>query len=108
MEKTMDDWLYDTKELLTEFAHDLAAPGSETRALRTRMAYPGPEVEPGDLVVFEVGASRSDGDSWFVVKSWHDGTERYSITQTPSQREEVRGRVLFVVRQWEEPADEES
>ncbi len=104
----MTERSWDVMEVVREFAHDLAQPGHETRAVRMKTAHPGPEVESGDLVVFEAGRFACREKPWLVVKTGRDGTTGYSFTRSPSQCDDVRGRVLFVVRQRREASGKKS
>ncbi len=84
--------------LLKEFARGLVAPGCEPRALVVREPVPDLELEPGDLVIFETGRIWPEGGTWLVVRRWQNGQYQFSFTRSASP-EEVRGRILFTVRE---------
>jgi len=84
--------------VLKEFARSLVVPGCQVRALVVREPVPDLKLEPGDLVVFETGRTWPEGETWLVVRRWQNGQYQFSFTRSASP-EEVRGRILFTVRE---------
>jgi len=89
-------------QVLKEFACLLVSPGRETRAIEVKSPDDAMGAAPGDLVVFEVGRAWPDRPTWFVLRRWEGRKRVYSFARLSSPDalgNEVRGRVLFVVRE---------